>query len=564
MKTKFTSLILIITCLTVFVPQVVGRTGYYPNTIEDVLKLDDEKIDIATSVLLVSKRWGNGVNIDSYLNRIDEMAEQVLKTVGPSASNRKTIEAINSLLFKKMGFKPVDNADNPDDLFLNTVIDNKRGYCLSLSILYLSIGERLDLPLYGVVVPGHFFVRCDDKNSSFNIETTQQGVSPPDKHYIDEFKIPDRTDGIYLRNLTKKETIGCLFNNLANIYYNNDQIEIAFYYQRLAVALTPMLAEARTNLGNIYLKKNMPDSAIEQYEKALRINSADAKTNHNLANAYRKKGLMDAAIKHYNIAIELDPNYIEIYKGLAQVYHSKGLDIKAIAVLKNAIDVNSRDPEIYTTLAGIYHDLGQLDSAISNYSIALSLKNDSVEAACGLGYAYFQKERYYDAIEHFRTAVYYNPLHARSHLGLGLVYNKLGWPEDEIQAYQNAIKADPNMVAAYQNLAGVYMGRKDYELAIENYKSAIKLSPQDADIYFNMGVAYSELKQYDDAKRCYLKTIEFRWNFPAAHNNLAITLYTLGRYQQSLNHAKIAQQQGFAVSQDLLNQLNKIVTENKP
>ncbi|MHC4759552.1 MAG: transglutaminase family protein, partial [Planctomycetota bacterium] len=36
-------------------------------------------------------------------------------------------------------------------MFLHTVMDKKQGYCLSLSILYLSIGERLGLPLYGVV-----------------------------------------------------------------------------------------------------------------------------------------------------------------------------------------------------------------------------------------------------------------------------------------------------------------------------------------------------------------------------------------------------------------------------
>jgi len=563
MKTKFIFFVLTAICLTAAAPQGIGRTDYYPNSIENVLKLDENEIDLASSILLVSKRWNTQLNIYRYLDTIDEMAEQVRQAAGPSANNHKIIEAINSLLFKKIGFKPVDNADNPDDLFLNSVLDNKRGYCLSLSILYLSIGERLDLPLYGVVVPGHFFVRYDDKNRSFNIETTQKGVNPSDDHYRKEFKIPDSTDGVYLRNLTKKETIGCFFNNLANIYYNNNQIEIAFYYQQLAVALTPSLAEARTNLGNIYLKKNMTDSAIEQYERALRINPSDAKTHHNLANAYKKKGLTDAAIKQYSIAIELDPNYIEIYKGLAQAYHTKGLDSKAIAILKNAIDVNSRDPDVYITLAGIYHDTGNLDLAISNYSLALSLKSDSVEAACGLGYAYFQKERYYDAIQQFRTAVYCDTLNARAHLGLGLAYNKLGWQEDEILSYEAAIKADPNMVAAYQNLAGVYMGRKLYDPAVENYKSAIKLSPQDANLYFNLGIAYSEQKNQEDAKQCYLKAIELRWNFPAAHNNLAITLYALGRYQQALNHATIAKQQGFKVSEDLLNQLNKIVKNNQ-
>jgi tetratricopeptide (TPR) repeat protein len=66
---------------------------------------------------------------------------------------------------------------------------------------------------------------------------------------------------------------------------------------------------------------------------------------------------------------------------------------------------------------------------------------------------------------------------------------------------------------------------------------------------------------YEPAKEYYLKTIELKWNYPAAHNNLAITLYSLGKYQQALNHAKIAKQQGYDVSEDFLSQLNKMVEQ---
>ncbi|MEN6386837.1 MAG: tetratricopeptide repeat protein [Phycisphaerales bacterium] len=539
------------------------RSGSYPNSIEEVLKLDNDKIDLASSVLLVSKRWNNQFNSNYYINFIDRIAQEVREKAGPNASNSKICETINSVLFTKMGFKAIDSADNPDDLFLNTVIDNKRGYCLSLSILYLCIGEKLDLPLYGVVAPGHFFVRCDDGGNSFNIETTQMGGSAPDSHYIEKFNIPDNaSQGVYLRNLTKKETIGCLFNNLANVYMNKEQIEYAFYYQKLSVALTPMLAEARTNLGNIYLRKNMTDLAIQQYENALEINPQDAKTHHNLGNAYRKKGIFDAAIKQYNIALKLDPNYVEIYKGLAWAYHSKGIDEKAIVYLKTAADINSRDPDIYIALAGIYRDRKNWDAAISNYRRALIVKTDSVDAAYGLGYVFFQKEMYYEALEQYRTAVYYQPLNANAHMGLALVYEKLNWPEEEIQSYKNAINADPNFAGAYQNLANIYMERKQYDLAASNYETAVKLSPKDADLYFNLGVSNSARELYEPAKEYYLKTIELKWNFPAAHNNLAVTLYSLGKYEQALNHAKIAKQQGYDVSEDFLNQLTKLV-ENK-
>ncbi len=562
MKTKLTFLFLI--TMAVLLYSGTAAFGYYPNSIEEVLKLDNDDIDLAASVLLVSKRWNNQLNSVYYMNTIDRLANEVREKVGANAGNYKICQAISDLLFRNMGFKAIDSADNPDDLFLNTVIDNRRGYCLSLSILYLSVGEKLGLPLYGVVAPGHFFVRCDDGRNRFNIETTQLGVNPPDAHYIEKFKIPDNgSQGVYMRNLTKKETIGCLFNNLANVYMNKEQVDYAFYYQKLSVALTPMLAEARTNLGNIYLRKNMIDLAIEQYKTALEINPSDAKTYHNLGNAYRKKGINDAAIKQYMTALNLDPNYIETYKGLAWAYHSQGLDDKAIAYLKTAANIDNRDVDVYIALGGIYRDRKQLDNAISSYRRALILKTDSADAAYGLGCVFFQKEMYYEALEQYRTAVFYQPLNASAHMGIALVYNKLNWPDEEIQAYKNAINADANLTGAYQNLANIYMARKQYDAAAENYEIAIKLNPKDADVFFNLAVSYSAREMYEPAKEFYLKAIDLRWNFPAAHNNLAVTLYTIGKYPQALNHAKIAKQQGYKVSEDLLNQLNKLVLEKQ-
>lgn len=539
-----------------------NRTGLYVNSVEKALQLSEDDIDLATAVLLVGKRWDTSISIESYRGRIDEMTLTVLDRLNgrsPLSDSRITVEIINKLLFEELGFSPVDNADDPQDLFLHSVLDSKKGYCLSLSILYLSVAERLGLPICGVVVPGHFFVRYTDKGRSFNIETTQKGASSPDEYYIKEFKVPqDKEQAVYLRNLDKKETIGCFFNNLANVYLGLDNIDNAYYYQQKAVDLNPMLAEARTNLGNVFLKKDMVNAAIQQYQAALKINSADAKTHHNLANAYRKNELLDDAIEQYNTALKLDPNFIEIYKGLAQAYHSKDLADKAVSVLKKAVDVNSHDTDIYTILAGIYQDRQNYEQAISNYRLALVIKNDSIPAAYGLAYAYFQSQMYYDAIEQFRAVLFHEPGNAKAHFGLGLTYNKLGWTEDELASYQNAVKAEPNMAPAWQNLAQVYMSRKQYALAVQMYQQVIKLSPS-ADVFYNLAVAYSVQKQYSEAEKYYSKAVEMQPNYPAAHNNFAITLYMLGQYEQALKHAQIAKKQGFNVSVDLLEQLYKIL-----
>ncbi|KKK57616.1 hypothetical protein LCGC14_3052680 [marine sediment metagenome] len=228
---------------------------------------------------------------------------------------------IDEYLFDELRFKSVSKANDPSDLFLHSVLDRKRGYCLSLSILYLSLGERLGLPLHGVVVPGHFFVRYDDGRVRFNIETTGKGGYADDEHYTNKFKVPqDNQDSIYMMNLNKIQTLGCFFNNLGNSYSDIGNTESALLALERAVEINPSLSESRTNLGNIYLNKDRVKDAIYEYRAALEINPRDAMAHSNLGNAYIKRGWLNDAISQYRISLELDPNFTEVYRNLASTY----------------------------------------------------------------------------------------------------------------------------------------------------------------------------------------------------------------------------------------------------
>jgi len=185
-----------------------NKSGLYAKSIEQVLRLDEEEVDLATAALIISERWSDLVYGRRYVLDLDDMALEILdrlETKGVRADYR-AIAVINGYLFDELGFKSVKEASDPNDLFLHSVLDRKRGYCLSLSILYLSLGERLGLALYGVVVPEHFFVRYDDGRVRFNIETTGKGGNAPDEHYMNKFKVPEDDEGIYMLNLNKIQT----------------------------------------------------------------------------------------------------------------------------------------------------------------------------------------------------------------------------------------------------------------------------------------------------------------------------------------------------------------------
>lgn len=496
------------------------KDGLYARSIEQVLRLDDKEVDLGTAVLIVSEQWSNIVEGRRYLSDLDDMALEIRARLKKKRlqANYKAVAVINEYLFDELGFKPIPDANDPNDLFLHSVMDRKRGYCLSLSILYLSLGERLGLPLYGVVVPGHFFVRYDDGQVRFNIEATSKGGYADDEHYINKFKVPKGNNGIYMVNLNKIQTLGCFFNNLGNSYNKVGDTEQAMLALERAVEINPTLAESRMNLGSIYLKKDRIEDAIHEYEAALEIDPDNAKIHNNLGNAYTKRGRLNDAISQYMRSVELEPDFTEAYKNLANAYCEQEKFGQAVAQLKQAIILEPQDPNLHKQLGDVYSRMGDYEKGIFQYKKALEIKRNFAEA----------------------------------HYGLALCYNKLDLFDDEIQEYKKALAIKPNMTAALANLGNAYFKKQNYDAAIEQYKKAVQITPNDSTIHYNLGAAYSNKGQYEQAAAEYRKAVEIDPKMGDAHNGLAFAFYRLKKYDLAWQHIKIAEELGVEVSKDLL------------
>lgn len=91
-------------------------------------------------------------NLDtaSYLSRLDRLAERV------DGSNHLALRRVISIA-EGIGGNVEDYYD-PDNSFLNRVLDTRRGIPISLSILWMEVGRRAGIEVVGVGLPGHFVV----------------------------------------------------------------------------------------------------------------------------------------------------------------------------------------------------------------------------------------------------------------------------------------------------------------------------------------------------------------------------------------------------------------------
>jgi Transglutaminase-like superfamily len=105
---------------------------------------------------------------------------------------------------------------DPSDLFLNGVMDTRRGTCSNMSMLHVALGWRLGWPVSLACVRWHRICRFDDGTVTYNIEATQTGIggfkSPPDDYYIAEFGLTPKaiSSGSDLRAVSPRELLGII------------------------------------------------------------------------------------------------------------------------------------------------------------------------------------------------------------------------------------------------------------------------------------------------------------------------------------------------------------------
>jgi len=531
-----------------------NKRGLRAYTIEAVLRLQEDEIDLATAALILSRDWGTPRTSHVYRRKIDDMAEAILKKLREKhiPVDYRAIPVINEYLFDEMGFKPVPTADDPEDLFLHVVLDKKRGYCLSLSILYLSIAERLGLPMYGVVVPEHFFIRYDDGQRRYNIETTSNGGTAPDEHYIKEFDPPGNPRMLYMKNLTKKEALGCFFNNLGNSYAAVGDTDMAFKILLRAVQINPLLSEANTNLGNIYLKKKMPLQAIEQYEKALQILGSDAKAMNNLGTAYMQLEDYSKAESYYKTALSLDPQYVDVYRNLANAMQMQGRYEEAVTRLKAAVVLNPDDVDSFLLLGQICRQLQHFPDAEKFLLKALAIDPLLSSARVSLGYVYLDQEKLQLAEDAFQRALFYENALPQAYFGLAQIAHLNGQLDEEIRNYEQALSYDPYLVSALQNLGNAYFKNNDLDAAVGACRKALQVQPQNSELHYNLGIIYAASKQHEQAVQEFSKAIELDPDNASAYNGMAISYYRLGNRELAGIYARKAKALGFEVQQGLL------------
>jgi regulator of sirC expression with transglutaminase-like and TPR domain len=110
--------------------------------------VDEVQLDVAA--LCIAAQAHPALDVDEWTNRLDAIATRC---------GASTFDELRRHLFEREGFHgDVEHYADPENSFLDSVVERRRGIPITLSVLMIAIGRRLGLDVRGVGMPGHFLV----------------------------------------------------------------------------------------------------------------------------------------------------------------------------------------------------------------------------------------------------------------------------------------------------------------------------------------------------------------------------------------------------------------------
>jgi regulator of sirC expression with transglutaminase-like and TPR domain len=118
---------------------------------------------------------------DSELNDLNKEIEQIYYDIWVELKEDlhpyDQIKIINGALFNKLKFRAnTKNFHSPNNSFLKSVLESKKGNPISLSVVYMLVAEKLGLPIYGVNLPNLFIITYKSEEVQFYVNAFNRGL----------------------------------------------------------------------------------------------------------------------------------------------------------------------------------------------------------------------------------------------------------------------------------------------------------------------------------------------------------------------------------------------------
>lgn len=198
-----------------------------------------EELNLEQGVWLLARTQYPDLNEAAYTAQLDGFAGELASKLPVGGDSDTLMATVNEHLFDELGFHGnQENYYQPENSYLNKVIDRRTGSPISLCAVYMFVMKRVGLPVAGVGLPGHFIVRFQSAMAEVYVDCFNRGKLWTKANCISYILGTGHNlqDG-FLQPVTPRRILQRMCSNLHQIYSQQELPEETERLGRYLVAL---------------------------------------------------------------------------------------------------------------------------------------------------------------------------------------------------------------------------------------------------------------------------------------------------------------------------------------
>ncbi|PST84717.1 hypothetical protein C7T94_00860 [Pedobacter yulinensis] len=205
--------------------------------------------DLLQGALIINRYQYPDLDEQKVIFQIEEMKRDIWVNLQYEMSSIEKVKLINHVLYNQHGFSGnTKNHHDPQNSYISQVLESKKGNQISLAIIYSTLAQKLDIPIYGINLPQHFILGYVDETKRdeeqefgvlFYINAFNKG-NIFGKHDVDQFLRQLNLEPLpgYYRPCSNTEIIRRVIRNLISAYEGAGAPDKALELQELQDILT--------------------------------------------------------------------------------------------------------------------------------------------------------------------------------------------------------------------------------------------------------------------------------------------------------------------------------------
>jgi len=166
------------------------------NTVKEDLNLwyQSGAFDLLQGALIINRYQYPDLDEQRIINKIEDIKRDIWFNLQYEMSSIEKVKLINHVFYNQYGFSGnTKNHHDPQNSYLDQVLSSRKGNQISLAIIYATLAQKLDIPIYGINLPQHFILGYIDESNNekeygvlFYINAFNKGAIFG-KHDVDQF-----------------------------------------------------------------------------------------------------------------------------------------------------------------------------------------------------------------------------------------------------------------------------------------------------------------------------------------------------------------------------------------